>query len=380
MSCTGSCFSVPISQPNFKYYLNQGIIMKLFHSSHLNLLLLLSMLLFAGCSDSENKDNGFFSGMFGSDSLLSHNPDKNETAHEETNSHHTVDGKDNDTNSTSNMGTGESVDNNTATTSNVKLLSLSLAIEKTSLNLDENTTLKVVATYEDNKSKDVTEQIEWIITPKDAIKIANTTLTVLKDTGTTIQAKLGSVTSDPVNLSIYWEVNGHKLPPEPDPTVNNATLLGVDVNGNGVRDDAERYIYQRFSRDPDYPKTKVAIAMQYAKAYQFIIANDPKNAFDNKSYKKMDYALDCKWYWYDNATKKLNLSSLEGSIAGTKFRLQNKIYDNKFRKKLFNTKLRMKAYFYYNSSLSGHILGGGGGVLSSTKDKCDFDIDSFGEL
>ncbi len=37
-------------------------------------------------------------------------------------------------------------------------------------------------------------------------------------------------------------IHGHRLPPEPDPKVNNATLLGVDVNHNGVRDDVERWI------------------------------------------------------------------------------------------------------------------------------------------
>lgn len=36
-----------------------------------------------------------------------------------------------------------------------------------------------------------------------------------------------------------WVVDGHVLPPEPDPVLNNATLLGIDVNNNGVRDDVQ---------------------------------------------------------------------------------------------------------------------------------------------
>lgn len=176
------------------------------------------------------------------------------------------------------------------------------------------------------------------------------------------------------------EINGHTLPPEPDPKINNSTLLGIDSNNNGVRDDVERWIYKRYSQDPEYSKTKTAIAMQHGRAYQFIMANDPQNAFENKSYKKMDYASDCKWYWYRMIPKELNMSRIERSIVSREFRLKNKIYDDEYKGKLFNTKLRMKAYFYYNSSLSGHILGGGGGVLSSTKDKCDFDIDSLGEI
>lgn len=37
-------------------------------------------------------------------------------------------------------------------------------------------------------------------------------------------------------------INGITVPPEPAPSINNATLAGVDLNGNGVRDDVERKI------------------------------------------------------------------------------------------------------------------------------------------
>lgn len=37
-------------------------------------------------------------------------------------------------------------------------------------------------------------------------------------------------------------INGISVPPEPDATLNNATLAGVDSNNNGVRDDVERVI------------------------------------------------------------------------------------------------------------------------------------------
>lgn len=59
-------------------------------------------------------------------------------------------------------------------------------------------------------------------------------------------------------------INGHTLPPEPDPAINNSTLLGIDSNNNGVRDDVEIYIYKRFSKEAEFPKTMTAIAMQYA--------------------------------------------------------------------------------------------------------------------
>ncbi len=63
---------------------------------------------------------------------------------------------------------------------------------------------------------------------------------------------------------LAWsDING-TLPPEPDPVENNATLAGVDSNGNGIRDDVERAIYAKYKDNK-----KVAIAMlQYAKELQ----------------------------------------------------------------------------------------------------------------
>ena len=168
-------------------------------------------------------------------------------------------------------------------------------------------------------------------------------------------------------------INGHQLPPEPDPVVNDSTLLGIDANENGVRDDVEIYILQRYADDTEYPKTKTAIALQFAKAYQYIVGHDPKYSYENKTYKQSNYALDCQWYWYRQVVKSWTYSE------GLQFRLNNKIFDEEMESKLFNTKERMRAYFYFNASLSGHLIGGGG-VLSSTKDKCDFDIDALDEL
>lgn len=281
-----------------------------------------------------------------------------------------------ETNTTTTVATGGSNDDNSTTTPIIALKSLILTADKTSLNKDENTTVKVMASYSDNTTKEVTDTVEWILSSSDTVKITGATLKVFQDKATTLKAKLNNTLSNEISLDIVWIVNGHTLPPEPDKATNDSTLLGIDVNDNGVRDDVERWIYERFVKDTDYPKTKVAIAMQYAKAYQFIMVNDPKNAFDNKSYEKEDYALDCLGYVIDIGIRKNNLRGVDI----TKHILNHDIYDNEFREKIWNTKVRMKAYFYYNSSLSGHILGGGGGVLSSTKDKCNFDIDSLGEL
>lgn len=63
-------------------------------------------------------------------------------------------------------------------------------------------------------------------------------------------------------------INGITVPPEPDPTINNSTLAGVDSNKNGVRDDVERIVARQFGGTADYP-----YALAYAREYQRIIVS-----------------------------------------------------------------------------------------------------------
>lgn len=68
-------------------------------------------------------------------------------------------------------------------------------------------------------------------------------------------------------------INGIAVPPEPDPVANNATLLGVDVNNNGVRDDVERQIATTYGVNA----ARYDAALRAAKSDQeYLIANgDP---------------------------------------------------------------------------------------------------------
>ena len=59
-------------------------------------------------------------------------------------------------------------------------------------------------------------------------------------------------------------INGITVPPEPAPTINNATLAGVDVNNNGVRDDVERVVARSSSN--------FNASMQIALAYGWILS------------------------------------------------------------------------------------------------------------
>ena len=67
-------------------------------------------------------------------------------------------------------------------------------------------------------------------------------------------------------------INGYTLPPEPDHEENDKTVAGIDVNGNGIRDDVERYIIiKESSPKAQYPQTWTAVMLQYARGYQELL-------------------------------------------------------------------------------------------------------------
>jgi hypothetical protein len=148
---------------------------------------------------------------------------------------------------------------------------LSLKLEETSVNKGSTIHPTLTATYSNNTTKEIKNNITWIIEPKDAIDKA--TLTAKKETDATLQATMANflgetVASNMQKIEIYWEVNGHRLPPEPDPAVNNATLLGIDSNNNGARDDVERWIYNEYK---DKHPIHIDIAMQAARGYRLVL-------------------------------------------------------------------------------------------------------------
>jgi len=217
------------------------------------------------------------------------------------------------------------------------LKGLSLTVDKITLNKDENTTVKVIASYDDGSSKEVTEKVEWVVSPQDAVAVTRHILIAKKNKPTTIKAKLGDVLSNEVSLTITWVVNGHTLPPEPDATVNNATLLGVDINNNGVRDDVERWIYKTYKdKHPIY----IDIAIQAARGYKLVLEH-PEKA--KEIYPKVDKATYCEGYFRvcvdDSVKNKFSLDRIATSPI--------------FIKKIFNNKSRWDAYILFDTLLSG---------------------------
>ncbi|MCD6654315.1 MAG: Ig-like domain-containing protein [Sulfurovum sp.] len=164
-------------------------------------------------------------------------------------------------------------------------------------------------------------------------------------------------------------INGHKLPPEPDAATNNATLLGIDINDNGVRDDVERYIIIRYASDPKYSKTKTAIALQYAWASQKVLENPTI-----ESKKHIDDALDCQYYWVNKETDKYT-NSLSGFEKGQYRRSLKILTDPSLKDHIYNTHERIERKFSFNAALSGNIFDG----RKESIENCQVDINALGE-
>ncbi len=246
---------------------------------------------------------------------------------------------------------------------------LTLTLPETKINKDSSITPTITATYSNNTTQEITDNIEWIISPKDAIATDQTKLTALKDTNATIQAKVTNflnqtIISNKTNLNIYWEVNGHRLPPEPDPKVNNATLLGVDSNNNGVRDDVERWIYEKYK---DKHPIHIDIAMQAARGYKLVLEKQPTSREEaNSIHKKASASMSCEAY-YQIYSKYFNEPLI----------VKEDINTGSFRMKIyFNTKTRREVYDQYNVLLSGDSYSTPS-VDKNMSSYCDFDTSKY---
>jgi len=175
--------------------------------------------------------------------------------------------------------------------------------------------------------------------------------------------KLVSILLFILTTNSYSEIiNGHTLPPEPDSKINNSTLLGIDSNNNGVRDDVERWIYEEYK---DKHPIHIDIAMQAARGYKLVLET-PERA--KEIYSEVDKAAYCEGYFRvcinKDMKEKIKLERISTSDMFTK-----KIY--------FNTKARMDAYIQYDTLLSGDSYTVP--WCSESKQLCDFDTSKYEE-
>ncbi|WP_373033616.1 Ig-like domain-containing protein [Sulfurovum sp.] len=261
----------------------------------------------------------------------------------------------------------------------------------------ESIQLKAEGLYDNNTSENITDTVEWQVTNTQMATIdADGSLSALQEGITTVVATLQGVEAS-IGLTVYKEMHGHRLPPEPDPAVNNATLLGVDSNSNGVRDDVERWIYTRYDtyvpctekeinvtlpngkvikayedvcEDEAIPYHQIVreIAMQGARAAQIII-QEPEKA--RETTKLMEAGVNCSSYFQTWAQHRN-----EPILFNKQVENDYSIIGKQFDEVQFNTAMRARAYGKYNFYLSGGVYSANETPLE-LRQACDFDVDAL---
>ncbi len=241
---------------------------------------------------------------------------------------------------------------------NETIKSLTLSQPTQPLLKDANLTLLI----KDDSGKEIKKDITWIVKPPYTIRQNGTNVIVpLKDENIKLKAKYKGIISNEINLHVKWIVNGHTLPPMPDEKINNSTLLGIDINNNGVRDDVERWIYKEYK---NLHPIHIDIAMQAARGYKKVLEM-PERALEIRT--KVNSSMYCEWYYKYDAKR-----------YGEKILIKNNAINRKyFRKKIyFNTKERYRIYSReYDRRLSGNVFSSPEG--KDEKQYCDFDTSKY---
>lgn len=212
---------------------------------------------------------------------------------------------------------------------------LTLESNTTTMNVGDSAKLLAQVTYINDSTKLVTKEVEWIFRPSHAVRINGEKLKAKDNAKVKIQAKLAGKLSNAITIDINWITDGITLPPAPDTNINNATLEGIDINNNGVRDDVERKIFHR------YPKRlHRALLMYSAILYQEALVRPLEMAKETQ--KIGTKSLDCQLY----------LMGLDDEINSDEFSTVTFLEDA-----TFNTKERVRKYLDYNIALSGGSYG-----------------------
>lgn len=159
----------------------------------------------------------------------------------------------------------------------------------------------------------------------------------------------------PINLKITKFVS-KGLPPDPG-EAGKQTLLGIDGDGDGIRDDVQRYIYLTY---PNEPKVQAAL-IQFANEYQGILlqANDHDAAYNHAL--KLSRHLDCLG----------GIKREEGKDAVDTIKISSTL-----RAVILNTRERSLAYIKFSDNLGGQTIAGT--PLKEWQTACAFDVNAIG--
>ncbi len=140
---------------------------------------------------------------------------------------------------------------------------------------------------------------------------------------------------------------GNGLPPDPGEP-GKATLEGIDSDGDGIRDDIQRYIALTY---PDSQKTRAALR-QFTRALDKSILESPDEESALNNTEGMHRASECNWYIHSKLSIKMT---------------------DLLMSEYLNTVERSRAYLAYDAKLGGHVFGGKD--FDEYKTSCTFDPD-----
>jgi hypothetical protein len=86
------------------------------------------------------------------------------------------------------------------------------------------------------------------------------------------------------------------LPPEPDVELNNSTILGIDSNNNGIRDDWERAIAFEYYQDLTLMNLHNLFALNISRSIKAFSGNDGKSYADAQM--EIKEIIDCSHHLY----------------------------------------------------------------------------------
>lgn len=139
--------------------------------------------------------------------------------------------------------------------------------------------------------------------------------------------------------------SGYNLPPDPG-DAGKASLAGIDSDGDGIRDDIQRYIFLTY---PDSRKIRAALR-QAAVALQKIILGSPDVETALYITELEARASECIRYIRPEDGREI---------------------DNMLLAEFLNTIDRSRAYLAYDSQLSGHVFGVRN--IDEYRSSCSFD-------
>ena len=159
--------------------------------------------------------------------------------------------------------------------------------------------------------------------------------------------------AEPLPVSLSVETTNDGLPPDPG-EAGKATLAGIDSDGDGIRDDVQRYVELTYSGDENVNIRKAL--RQDAEGFQLELL-----ASSNK----------------EESVRLLHARERDGNcLAGVMGVDASSDAESALQAQILNTEMRSRAWIAFNRNISGEF---GGNVYPwEYLTQCDFDVSQIG--